>query len=1602
MQRTYDRHLRDVVERRSDHKALIYLRDGEPDGRTRELTYAQLDARARAIAARLTAQGLRGKTVLLVFNPGTEFVAAFVGCLYAGAIAVPAYPPDPSRVERTLPRFQAVTAACGASHALVSTSIAPMAKMFAAQTPGLQHLTWYGLAEITDDEAVGWTPPDLSPEDPAFLQFTSGSTGTPRGVVITHRTLVANQRMLAEKADGTEDDVCVNWVPFYHDLGLLGGIMLALYMGATSVLLSPVHFLQRPARWMRALSHYRGTLSSGPNFSYDLTVRRTTPEERVDWDLSAWRAGVIGGEPVRAETLRTFADAFAGCGVELRNIVPGYGMAECVLTAASPWLHLPRRILTVDPAALRAGQVVDVDDPAAQEVVSHGPPNNGCEICVVDPDTREPLGDDRVGEIWIRGPHVAAGYWNDPEASAEVFGATRADGEDGWLRSGDLGFLRDGELYPTGRIKDLVILRGQNHHPHDLEATVAAASARVRPGSVAAYADDDGTRERLVVLLEVRDPSLDADTAATLFDTLAAAIADQHGIEVDHDAIVPKNGIPKTSSGKLRRRAARASYDDERLVPLHTWTATRRPTRPVEPDGGWLSWILTNLGEVLERPVSDDDLHTPFGALGLGSVRALELAALLEDAAGVEIPPTLLFDHPTPADLARWLSDETPDPTPSWRLADADAPLALVGMGLRMPAGIDPPDALWELLAAGRDATGPLPLDRWEVGELYDPDPAARGRTTARGGCFLRDIDQFDAAFFGISPTEARELDPQQRLVMEAAWEAFERAGIDPTTLDDQPVGVYLGTVGSDYAYGRPLNALSGHVGTGNLASVLSGRVAFHLGLSGPAVTLDTACSSSLVALHLAAQAIRSGDCDVALAGGVTVMTTANTLVEFSRLDGHSPDGRCRAFSDDADGLGWAEGAVVYVVEPLARAEALGHPVLAILRGSAINQDGRSHRLSAPNGTAQQAVVRKALAAAGLAPDAVDYVETHGPGTPLGDPIEADALASVFGSGTRGQPLGIGSIKSNVAHMQAAAGAAGLAKVLLSLAHDQLPATLHVRAPTPLVPWERGQLELLSGGRPWPRGDRPRIAGVSGFGISGTNAHLVVEEPPAGDPTPSDVHTPVLVLSAATPDALRAQAARWADRLDDPTLPWADVLHTAARRAQLRERLALPARDRDATLAMLRTLAADGAVGLAAQGRAPARSQKVAFLFPGQGSQRVGAAAGLQHLPAFADAVEDCLAILEPIIDTDQIRLRELLFDPEQDPAVLARTRFTQPFVFCLAWGLANQWKAWGVQPDLVGGHSFGELVAAVLAGVLTLPEALSFVTVRAFVAADMDDGAMAAVPLDEDAVLARLDRFPGVAIAALNGPGRTTITGPAPVMTDLLDELEAEGHDVRRLAIEGAFHSPAVDPVLPRLQAAADAMVPQPARLPFADCVRGRMDNDWTDPSYWVRQTRAPVRFADTVRALHDAGATVFVELGAMAVLSALGSRILEDVTWIASLPRDAGHAVDALSLAWGRAHVAGVAIDRAAAFPGRVVALPTYAFQRQSYWRDSRLRAGGGERAHAHPVLHAVRDLPDGELSLHGSVPAGGGPYADHVVRGTPLLPGAGAAELLLQGAH
>jgi acyl transferase domain-containing protein/acyl-CoA synthetase (AMP-forming)/AMP-acid ligase II/thioesterase domain-containing protein/acyl carrier protein len=1593
-----------LLRRRARHqpeqRAYTFLTDGE--AAEVHLSFQDLDRQARALAGRLQALGLRGARALLLYPPGLDYIAALFGCLYAEVLAVPTYPPRrPNSVER----LRAVARDCGAAVVLTTPAIRASAQGLAEGIPELPALRWLTGDELAPGREDDWREPPLTADSLAFLQYTSGSTAAPRGVLLTHGNLMHNSALIYQRFGHSAASRGVIWLPPYHDMGLVGGILQPLYGGFPVTLLAPAMFLQSPFRWLQAISRTRATTSGGPDFAYELCVRRTTPEQRATLDLSCWEVAFNGAEPIRPETLERFAAAFEPCGFRPSAFLPCYGLAESTLFVTGRSCGAGSVRVPVREAALERHQVAAGKEGQEGTRLLAGsgqvPPDH--QVLIVDPETCRPCAADRIGEIWVAGPSVARSYWDKPEETARTFQARLADsGKGPYLRTGDLGFLQDGELFVTGRLKDLLIIRGQNHYPQDFERTVERCHPALRPGCCAAFSVKAAGEERLVVAAELdrhsRHPNVEDITGA-----VRQAVAEAHEVEVYALVLLRFGGLPKTPSGKIQRHACRAGFLDGSLPVAGQWALAapvngangvcgngRGVVRNGAPDQAPTveairAWLVARLAKRLNVTPDEIDVGAPFTRYGLDSLAAVTLAADLEIWLKRRLDATLIYDYPTITLLAGHLATESAGQAPCAaqpaarptlpaspaREAVSREPIAVIGLSCRFPGARDP-EAFWRLLRDGVDAITEVPADRWDVNAYYDPNPAAAGKMTTRWGGFLDQLDQFDPHFFGISSRDAAHMDPQHRLLLELAWEAFEDAGQVPARLAGTRAGVFIGISTNDYGQiqlkdPRLINA---YWSIGNSLSIAANRLSHVFDLRGPSLAIDTGCSSSLVAVHLACRSLWSGESMLAVAGGVNAILSPAVTINFAKGGALARDGRCKAFDARADGIVRGEGAGLVILKPLSKALADQDPIYAVIRGSAINQDGRSNGLTAPSRQAQEAVLHAAYHNAGVSPGRVQYVEGHGTGTLLGDPIEAKALGTVLAvDRPAGHRCAIGSVKTNIGHTEAAAGIAGLIKVALSLKHRLLPPSLHFRDPNPHIPFAELPLRVQQTLGPWPgevangvpADTAPRLAGVSAFGFGGTNAHVVLEQAVPPDPAhqtrngaPSSERAMLLPLSARSPEGLVALARDYQTFLEAeaPSASLAEWLHDICYTASLRRthhdhRLGLVFGSRDQLSERLGAFV-KGEVGPGVSPSRPAaRGGKLVFVFSGQGAPWWGMGRELlKQEPVFRATLQRCHDLVRELAGWSL--LEELAAPDSRSRLGLEEMAITQTALFAFQVALAALWESWGIKPDAVVGHSMGEVAAAHVAGVLDLRDALQVIYHRGRLMQQglrqlTAPGAMATVRLSPDQAKEALRGYEDrLSIAAHNSPKSLVLSGEAAALEEVVKSLQRRRVPCRLLHVPGAGHCPQVEPARAALLAALQGLQPRPASCPIYSTVTGKGgDGLLFDAAYWGRNLRETVRFADAMQSLGEDGYDSFLEISPHTLLEGPMAQCLQargqEGTVLPSLRLKEGECELMLS-SLAKLYALGRPVDWATLYPhgGRCVRLPSYPWQRSRCWLE------------------------------------------------------------------
>ncbi|MER5199773.1 non-ribosomal peptide synthetase/type I polyketide synthase [Streptomyces sp. NPDC002755] len=1570
--------------RQAPGQVVVHVRG---DGSEVAVTFRQLLEESLRVAGGLRAAGIApGTCVPLLADRSEDFQPMFWGALVAGLVPVP-LAPDARRVGPVWEHL-------GRPPVMVDAACAEVADELPSPVEVLR----------LDSLRECWTPfppAEPAPDDLAFLQFSSGSTGAPKGVELTHGAVVANLRQMIAVSALSEQDVMVSWMPYFHDMGLIGTHLAPLAARMKQVKIGPLSFAKSPRLWLDVAARHRATVLSAANFALALTVRRVSDQVVAGLELSMVRLILVGAEPISATVWRDFAAKMSPARLDPRAATPVYGLAEATLGVTCPPIGEVAVPVALERAALSRGVAVELHaaDGDAVEVMDVGLPVPGCSVRITD-DTGRPLGDRRAGHIEVRGPQLARGYHRLPEATALSFA------EDGWLRTGDLGFLRDGRLCVTGRHKDVLFLNGRTFHAPDMEE-VASASPGLPPGSPAVVGSTDPVTggERVVVFVPWARPPRGA---AEVLDGVARRVRTALGHDDVRVLALPPSAFPRTTSGKLQRQRMRARFEEgayrpavssgmpaspvQGVAPTDSEESSEAPGTSAEPDGrrsdaprsrSDVRQVVRGVwARVLGLPEGSFGDGDRFSELGGTSLKAMEALGELEEALEVTLGPAVLRNDTVTAltDHLLATAEESTAPRrpapggqtspPSLSEVDGVPPsTAVVALACRFP-GASTLEEFWELLTAGRDVVTEVSAHRWNTAL---PESAADGPPPAdsrrRWGAFLDDPAAFDAGHFGIGDEEARTLDPQARIFLELAHEALERAGYAGPRRRGLRVGVFAAVGDSGYRQiltdASPTLPPSATTLTGNLPNLIAARVSHCLDLDGPALAVDTACSSGLVALHLARRSLADGECDIAVVGGVNLHLTPDGYQALEAAQALSPTGRSRAFSTVADGFVPGEGGAALVLRRLQDAHQDGDDVLAVVRGTAVNNDGTSLSLMAPNPLRQREVITRAYEVCGVDPASVTYVEAHGTGTAVGDPIELRSLAHAFPAREDGRPRLLGSVKTNVGHLLNAAALPSLVKVVLALRHGRLPASLHHTPPSPAV--ERSGFALVTEAVAWPStgSSVPLRAGVNAFGFGGTNAHAVLEQapPPTGRESREGNGGPhLLTLSANSAAGLDAWASRLRDHLHaHPELDEGDVCRAAATaRDEGPHRLAVVA---DGNL--WERLAAATAPG---PGPVPDRlpgvvtgtvvnRPRTVFVFPGQGSLRPGQDRALYTTaPVYRDTLDEASAHVGAVHGRE---LTAWCVDPNVDARAQSATEVAQPLLVAHGVALARQLMAWGVRPDALVGHSVGELTAACVGGMLSLADTLTFAAERGrLMGTSTPQGAMVAVQgADEKDVAALIAAAPDkLAVAAYNGPGRLVLSGNPDEVERAARDLSARGASVRALEVPRAFHSPLMEPIAHELADTAGELEALAGTLP----VMSTLTAEWQprmDPDHLREHALRPVQFGRAVTRLLNEGYDTFVEVGSPESLGGLvraaaAAQEPADGTGrdvlVVSAPRGPGRSgtsqddvpgganelLETVARLWAR----GARLDRGEPDAGRRrVALPPYPYQRRHYWADA-----------------------------------------------------------------
>jgi iturin family lipopeptide synthetase A len=1393
--------------------------------------------------------------------------------------------------------------------------------------------------------------PLVTKDDIAFIQFSSGSTGVPKGVVLTHHNLLVNIRDILASVQHTEADSFLSWKPISHDFGMIAFHLAPIVGGSTQYRIPTDAYIWSPSLWFSSVNKYRATILGSPNFGYRhfLNLYRRGNPDGFTWDLSCVKAIFNGAEPISAKLCDEFYRELAPYQLSQNAMRPGYGLAEASLIVS---LCRPAdlvREISISRHQVSQGQAIEIverDHKDAVQFVDCGVPYPSTQVRVTDKN-RKPVVDGVVGNIEIKGENVTSGYYANAVVTAEVFD------KDGWLNTQDLGFLHEGRLFIVGRTKEMIIIGGVNYFPQDIEKAILRemGDGDLNRFIACGIKSVKAESEQLVIFVYHKKGSQDF---APLVEQIRNIVLDSLNLRVAH--VVPVKRIPKTTSGKVKRFALVQAFNDGTYdAEMEALGQVREQqinsvvsTNVAEPESGSLP--TAKLADVRKRicglvaalsGVSSIDPSASFFDLGLTSLKLVILQEQIEEGFGIQLGSTSTLDNPTAESLTQNIFNtltakplDTPYQAPANQVANNDA-IAIIGMACRFPGETNTPEAFWQLLVDSVDPVADMPLERWQ------DDLQAQVSVTTRKGGFLKQVDKFDPYFFGISPIEAEALDPQQRLLLEICHEGFENAGLDIPALNGSNTGVFLGISGTEYAsvakeYGHETGP---YTFTGSMFNTAVGRISYVYGLQGPCIASDTACSSSLVAVHQASRELRSFACDMAIAAAVNLMLKPDGHISFSQMNALSGQGRCRSFDEDADGYIRSEGCAAIVMKRMADAERDGDNIIAVIRGSAVNHNGRSGGLTVPSGSAQEKLVRKALQVANVNADDIDYVEAHGSGTKLGDPQEVDALNNVFGN--RRRPLWLGSVKSNMGHLESAAGLAGLMKLALSLKQAVLVPNLHFSTPNTRIDWEKSPLRVVNKLINWPEHKTLRTGAISSLGINGTNVHVIVQSHSAVERPVLPVRhsAPYLFTLSSKSEASLRNTVKAFSATDLSVYPLAELC-----RAVNFQRSSYPARfaclvssTEELQQKLQRYVDGNSTPSSLASPSGRFGHEPIVFLYTGQGSQYSGMGEGLyKNSQVFKAALDECDQLFS---DGLGISLIDVLYGKQRD--LLSRTHISQALIFSIEYALTAFWRSLGIVPDYVLGHSIGEYAAACAVGILTLPNAVAMVSLRGKVMqANNVQGKMAGILGSREQVDALLADCPGAYIAAVNTTENFTIAGTA----DALEKCVAAAKQARifteALPMQHAFHTPLMAGCAAELAQGLGSIRFNSPRVPFVSTKTGCVIDSAMDIglSYWSEHLSSPVLFADAMQTLIQVGANYFIELGGTATLTGLAAQIIdnEKACFVPSL-RQSRDAWSQISESIAQLYLQGASLNWDAFHHGRpapLTSLPNTVYQRETYW--------------------------------------------------------------------
>lgn len=1531
-----------------------------------KFSFRELFIESRRVAGALLDAGAnKGDRALLLYPPGIHFYSAMFGCMMAGVIGVPLYPPKRNRSDR---RLESVSKNTKASFFLSTDQYVSIH----ANTQSELFLGDQGVWIATDTLENELLPlSDIyypKGNDLLYLQYTSGSTSEPKGVKMSNDNVLLCIKDLHRLYGHGPEGCTVNWLPHFHDLGLILGNLVPLYWGHTTILISPADFVHQPFRWLKAITDFKGTGTAAPNFAYQMCVDKITEDQIKELDLNHLQFAMIAAEPNRKETIESFLNKFEPVGFRRNVFSPAYGQAESTLNITAIDREEVPSYIYLDKNAMLEGrlEILTDDSPKATALVGTGWVSDEQEIVIADTKTDAALGDLQEGEIWLRGPLVGNGYWNHPEKEKETFHAYTSNTKEGpFLRTGDLGFTKDKQLYITGRVKDLIIIRGLNYYPQDLEYASQISHEALHIDSGAAFSIEVDGEEKLIIAQELNRNYIRNYDADEIYTSIRKAISEEFGVQVYQIVLTMPTSTLKTSSGKIQHTAMKEAYLNDELKVIAKsgildsdtefgFSGNEKESESSFSHQQIKTWLFNWIEKKSGIPSYKINPKESFLNFGLDSMLSVQLSSDLMSLTGREFSPALAFDYPTIDKLAMFVSNEPETSTSSVsEVHSSNESIAIVGMGCRLP-GADNIDSFWKLLKNGECSVSEVPSDRWDVDSYYDPDLNHVDTMSTKWGGFLSKIGHFDHSFFQIPYREASMMDPQQRLLLEVTHDALENAGIPPASLEGSNTGVFIGVSSNDFHKKLKVSPARGATGVSN--SITANRLSYNFDWNGPSYVVDTACSSSLYAIHQACLSLRTNECSMAVAGGVNVILSPENVISFSQAGMMAADGLCKSFDSRADGYVRGEGCGVILLKKLSDAVASNDNILAVIQGSAINQDGRSHGLTAPNGISQIKVIQKALQNAKVSPDDVDYLEAHGSGTPLGDVIEVRSAASVFNKPDRLKKCGLGSVKTNIGHLESAAGIAGLIKAVLMIQRGEVPPHINFKSENEDIKLKESPFVIST--KSQPADLNPETIGISSFGFGGANSHMILQKhkvkkttaPTNGVKTngihksASENRVHIATLSAKSDEALQARIRElivWLENNNEHTPEEiAYSLNTGRDHHEVRKAGLFSSRQN--LLDLLNEWLSEKKNGQESVKQDSIHSNRdCAFLFPGQGTgYRYAGKELYDTVPAFRDSIHRCS---EQFGNIKGVTIKDLLYGEIDDSLDLTQTLLVQPALFTLGYALFQLYDSLGIRPSAVMGHSLGEITAATAAEVMSLESAVELILTRAKSMNDISEpGGMVALFTDQEEAESLASQFNRISVAGCNGPSQTVLSGDQSSIQELMALLEEQGIMYSPLNVSHAFHSELMKPAIEPFISGISSLKFSRPQLPLILNSTGESAGSTVpDKEYWANHIIKPVMFYQGIRKLTEMELPFLIELGPDSVMIDLAKRCLDDkdrLVRLNSLQKNVS-ALESISLVLIQLYESGLEINWRRYYEGskiKYIPLPTYPFQRKYCWPE------------------------------------------------------------------